>query len=94
MRATAGEAPYHSRFQVLTDGEPAWARDDRGTYYRFDGFSFSRRRRRDQAFLVVPSWQTPPYGWVCGADSARPVWRAAPAREPSRVPTASRDYAA
>lgn len=94
MGATAGRTPFHSRFQVLTDGEPAWASDDRGTLYRFDGFSFSRRRRRDESFLVVPSWQTPAYGWICCADFPRPAWTPAAVREPARVPKPSRDFAA
>lgn len=57
-----------SRFQVLTDEEPAWTADDHGTVYRFDGFCFSRRRPRDASFSIVPSWQTPSRGWVVLAE--------------------------
>jgi hypothetical protein len=65
----ASEAPRRrSRFQVLTDEEPAWTADHHGTLYRFDGFYFSRRRRRDPSFSIVPSWQTPSHGWVVVAE--------------------------
>jgi hypothetical protein len=53
-----------SRYQVRVAAEPAWATDDKGTLYRFDGLRFSRCRRRDDAFTVVPAWQTPSYGWL------------------------------
>jgi hypothetical protein len=53
---------------VLTAGEAAWTRDSGGTLYRFDGFRFSRRRRRTVEFCVVPSWMTPAHGWVLVAD--------------------------
>jgi hypothetical protein len=69
---TAPEALQRlSRFQVLTEEEPAWAADERGTLYRFDGFYFSRRRPRDASFSIVPSWQTPPHGWVVVAECSR-----------------------
>jgi hypothetical protein len=57
-----------SRFQVVTAGEPALTMDDKDTLHLFDGFIFSRRRRRDFAFSVVPSWQTPRHGWLFAAD--------------------------
>jgi hypothetical protein len=54
----------HSRYQVRASAAPAWTADDKGTLYRFDGLRFSRCRRKDGAFSVVPAWQTPCYGWV------------------------------
>ena len=57
-----------SRFQVITEEEPAWTADHHGAIYRFDGFYFSRRRRRDASFSIVPSWQTPCHGWVAVAE--------------------------
>ena len=66
---TAPAAPRsRSRFQVLTEAEPAWAADHHGNLYRFDGFYFSRCRRRDASFSIVPSWQTPSHGWVVAAE--------------------------
>lgn len=87
--------PYHSRFEVLTDGEWACAADTKGTLYRFDGLCFSRRRRRDHSFALVPSWQTPSYGWLHPAECPCAVWISAPpAPLPTMAPAYSRDWAA
>jgi hypothetical protein len=73
-----------SRFQVLTDGSAAWTDDVSGTLYRFDGFCFSRRRRRDASFTIVPSWMTPPHGWMLLAACPCAVWIVEPDESTSR----------
>jgi len=83
-----------SRFQVLTGTEPAWASDGSGTLYLFDGFYFSRRRRRDAAFLLVPSWQTPPHGWLIVAEDACPGPTVLPQKSPPRPSVSSSPFAA
>ena len=70
--------PQHqSRYQVRVVAEPAWATDEKGTLFWFDGLRFGRRRRRDDTFSLVPAWQTPCYGWVslaeCPPPAANPV---------------------
>ena len=39
-----GGPQRQSRYQVRTAAAPAWATDDRGTLYLFDGLCFSRYR--------------------------------------------------
>jgi hypothetical protein len=63
----------HSRYQIRCTADPAWARDPRGVLYRYDGLRFSRRRPKDAEFSLVPSWQTPSYGWVSMEERALPV---------------------
>jgi hypothetical protein len=53
---------FYSRFEVLTEGEPAWARDHRGALYHFDGLRFWQLARKGRVKSVV-SWQSPPGGW-------------------------------
>ena len=53
-----------SRYQVRAGAVPAWTADDKGALFRFDGLRFSRCRRKDDAYSVVPAWQTPCYGWL------------------------------
>ena len=36
----------YSRFQVLSEGQPAWAQDDHGSVYQFDGLHFWKLTRR------------------------------------------------
>jgi hypothetical protein len=93
MRTVSAAPPRHSRFQVLTDGEAAWACDGSGTSYRFDGFCFSRRRRRDRSFSVVPSWMTPPYGWLLVSECPCALWITGPERA-ERTRTVSRSHVA
>jgi hypothetical protein len=89
------EAPRRrSRFQVLTDGEAAWVDDGKGTHYRFDGFCFSRRRRRDAAFAVVPSWMTPAHGWVRVSECPCAGWSTSPDEEAQRVTLSTPHFAA
>ena len=57
------ERTLYSRFQVLSQGEPAWTADSRHGRYYFDGLRFWRLRDRHPARLQV-SWQTPPFGWA------------------------------
>jgi len=52
----------YSRFQVLTEGRRAWAKDTRGSSFYFDGYCFWRPTRRGEGKLVT-SWQSPAYGW-------------------------------
>jgi hypothetical protein len=52
----------YSRFQVLTEGRPAWARDDQGSVIHFDGLRFWKPTRRGRN-RIVASWQSPSYGW-------------------------------
>jgi hypothetical protein len=63
----------HSRYQIRCTTDPAWATDPRGVLYRYDGLRFSRRRPKDAEFSLVPSWQTPSYGWVSMAERGLPV---------------------
>jgi hypothetical protein len=58
------ERTYCSRFQVLTEGEPAWTMDERGAVYLYDGSGFRRRGRRGDSYKLVISWQSPAYGWM------------------------------
>jgi hypothetical protein len=67
-----------SRYQIRASAAPAWSADDKGTLYRFDGLRFSRCRRRDDTFSLVPAWQTPCYGWFSLAECPLPA--PAPAR--------------
>jgi hypothetical protein len=57
------DQPLFSRFQVLSQGEPAWADDPRRDRYYFDGLRFWRLRHEQPARLQV-SWQTPQFGWA------------------------------
>lgn len=52
----------YSRFQVITEGRPAWAKDDRGSVVYFDGLRFWGPTRRGKTRLVA-SWQAPSCGW-------------------------------
>lgn len=52
----------YSRFQVLTEGRPAWAQDGRGSVVYFDGLRFWKPTRRGKS-RIVASWQSPSYGW-------------------------------
>lgn len=61
---------YFSRFQVLTEGEPAWAMDARGVVYHFDGSCFRRRGRKGDSYALVTSWRSPAYGWMHLPDCA------------------------
>lgn len=83
MTGAESGLPFHSRFQVISEGETAWAVDDKGVLYRFDGLCFGRRRRREDTFSLVPSWQTPHYGWLHASDCPCAVWIQSPAH---RVP--------
>jgi hypothetical protein len=74
MGAAGCAALRRSRFQVLTDGEMAWAEDSSGALYRFDGLYFSRRRLRDTSYRLVPSWMTPPHGWLLLSDCPCAEW--------------------
>lgn len=67
------ERAYYSRFQVLTDGEPAWAMDERGVVYHFDGSCFRRRGHKGDAYTLVTSWRSPAYGWMHLPDCPCPV---------------------
>ena len=64
MTAQGEERAYHSRFQVLTAGEPAWTMDDRGAVYHFDGSCFRRRGRKGDSYTLVASWSSPAHGWM------------------------------
>jgi hypothetical protein len=79
--------PLHqSRYQVRAAAEPAWATDDRGTFFRFDGLLFTRRRRRDGAYSVVPAWQTPCYGWLSMSECPSPAVSATAGAQPASDP--------
>ncbi len=63
---------------------PAWV-DKTGTMFFYDGVSFWRHTRSGRRKLV-PSWQSPPYGWMhqrdctcslCWADVAQQQRQAA-----------------
>ena len=74
----------YSRFQVLSEGRPAWAQDHRGLLIYFDGLRFWQPTRTGKS-RIVASWQSPSHGWehksqcschLCGAQ-----WRST-ARSP------------
>ena len=92
VRSMITASQHHSRYQVRAAAEPAWATDDKGTFYGFDGLRFSRRRRRDDGFTVVPAWQTPCYGWLSVSDCPLPAAIAVTLRAPS--PAAPRPHLA
>ena len=69
-----------SRYQVRSTAEPAWTTDDKGVLFRFDGLRFSRCRRKDAAYSVVPAWQTPCYGWLSLSECPLPTAPAAATR--------------
>jgi hypothetical protein len=94
MGSLSAAPQRRSRFQVLTDGEPAWADDGSGAHYRFDGFCFSRRRRRDAGFAIVPSWMTPAHGWLRVSDCPCAVWIASPDEAAPAVTLSTSDFAA
>jgi hypothetical protein len=76
-----------SRYQVRSAAEPAWTTDEKGGLFRFDGLRFSRRRHRDGAFVLVPAWQTPCYGWLNLSECPLPAAPAAATRaRPSADP--------
>ena len=54
----------YSRFEVLTEGEPAWAKDHRhrGALYHFDGLRFWQLARNGRVKSIA-SWQSPPGDW-------------------------------
>jgi hypothetical protein len=52
----------YSRFQILTEGKPAWALDDRRRSCYFDGFSFWRLNAA-RGHTPVASWRCPQHGW-------------------------------
>jgi hypothetical protein len=72
--ATAQERlPYYSRFEVLSEGEPAWAMGRKADLYHFDGLCFWRRALRADAPTRVTSWQSPRYGWFHAVDCRCPL---------------------
>jgi hypothetical protein len=58
--------PY-SRFQVLSQGTPAWALDHKNVPYYFDGFRFWQLADTGRR-APVTSWQCPRHGWVHSPD--------------------------
>jgi hypothetical protein len=58
---------HYSRFEVLMEGRPAWAVDDRGSVFYYDGLRFWRPAWRGKNKLT-PSWRSPPYGWAHDVD--------------------------
>jgi hypothetical protein len=63
--------PY-SRFQVLTEGRPAWALGRKQALYYFDGLRFWRRIATGREVLMT-SWQCPCYGWLHLSDCDCPL---------------------
>ena len=57
------EGPLYSRFQIVSQGEPAWADDLRQGRHYFDGLRFWKLRDQQPARLQV-SWQAPQFGWA------------------------------
>ncbi len=64
-----GQRTTHSRFEVLTTGEQAWAWDERFRLFYFDGSRFLRHDRRHDSYKVVTSWRSPVDGWMHAAGS-------------------------
>jgi hypothetical protein len=73
VRSTMTRPQRQSRYQVRAAAAPAWAADDKGTLYRFDGLRFTRCRRRDDVFSLVPAWQTPCFGWLSLSECPLPA---------------------
>ena len=73
VSTTKDRLPYYSRFEVLTEGEPAWALDQRAVLYHFDGLCYWRRPCDAPGFKRVTSWQAPSYGWFHRVDCACPL---------------------
>ncbi len=72
-----------SRFQVLSEGGPAWAGDGNSIYY-YDGLRFWRSSpRRD--WKLRASWQTPSYGWTRPRQELMMVPALQPAQEPQEM---------
>ena len=78
-RAMNSRRTHYSRFEVMTEGRPAWAADDRGSVFYYDGLRFWRPARGGRS-KVTPSWRSPPFGWahdadcscrLCGAEAQR-----------------------
>ena len=62
-----GQQTTHSRFEVMTAGEQAWAWDERFRLFYFDGMRFLRHDRRHDAYKMVTSWRSPADGWMHAA---------------------------
>ena len=62
-----GQRTTHSRFEVRTAGEQAWAWDERFRLFYFDGMRFLRQDRRHDSYKVVTSWRSPVGGWIHAA---------------------------
>ena len=58
-----GKRMLYSRFQVLSQGEPAWVDGPWRERYYFDGLRFWKLRDEHPARPQV-SWQTPAFGWT------------------------------
>jgi hypothetical protein len=63
--------PSSSRFNVLSEGEPARAHDGNRSYF-FDGLRFWVVKPNGRQRLVV-SWQTPSHGWIVEREGERPA---------------------
>jgi hypothetical protein len=72
-RPTVTRPRRQSRYQVRAAAAAAWTADEKGTLYRFDGLRFTRCRRRDDTFSLVPAWQTPCYGWLSLSECPLPA---------------------
>ena len=59
-----GQRTTHSRFEVLTAGEQAWAWDGRFRLFYFDGTRFLRHDRKRDSYKAVTYWQSPVDGWM------------------------------
>lgn len=83
----------YSRFQVLSEGRPAWVQDHRGLLIHFDGLRFWQPTRTGKS-RIVASWQSPSHGWEhesqCSCRLCDALWRTttrSPERDPGRVVT-------
>jgi hypothetical protein len=65
-----GQQTSHSRFDVLTVGEEAWAWDGRFRRFYFDGQQFWRYDRKYDSFKLVGYWRSPAQGWIHSAGCA------------------------
>ena len=65
-----GQQTSHSRFEVLTASEEAWAWDERFRHFYFDGRQFWRHDRKYDSFKLVGYWRSPAHGWVHTAECA------------------------
>ena len=78
------EGPLYSRFQIVSQGEPAWVDDLRQGRFYFDGLRFWKLRDEHPARPQV-SWQAPQFGWAHAGGCGCSLCAALVVRVPARL---------